>query len=121
MEPQPQGQQRNKHLEKVLDQSDIVYRTVNGSTVPVETLAAMNIFQNKKPSGTIDVWWLYDDGGLTMLIPYIISMRSSWANCKIRVFALAQRKLNIEEERKRCVSRHKLMDHSINVYIIIYF
>lgn len=95
------GQQRNKHLEKVLSSSDIVYRTVNGSTAPVETLAAMNIFQSKKRQGTIDVWWLYDDGGLTMLVPYIISMRATYASCKIRVFALAQRKLNVEEERKR--------------------
>ena len=29
----------------------------------------------KKRSGTIDVWWLYDDGGLTLLIPYILTTR----------------------------------------------
>lgn len=85
----------------MLSPADIVYRTVNGSTVPIETLAAMNIYQKKKQAGTIDVWWLYDDGGLTMLIPYIISMRSIYADSKIRVFALAQRKLNLEEEKKR--------------------
>lgn len=87
----------------MLSQSDIVYRTVNGSAVPQETLAAMNVFQKKKPHGTVDVWWLYDDGGLNILIPYIISMRSNWANCKLRVFALANRKLNLDEEKKRFV------------------
>lgn len=96
-----QQQHRNKHLDNVVSSHDIVYLTANGSTVSQETLAAMNVFQSKKSKGTIDVWWLYDDGGLTMLIPYIISMRSNWSNCKLRVFALANRKLNLDDERKR--------------------
>lgn len=51
--------------------------------------------------GTLDVWWLYDDGGLTILLPYIISQRSAWANCKLRIFALANRHHEMElEERK---------------------
>jgi hypothetical protein len=28
-----------------------------------------------KRKGTIDVWWLYDDGGLTLLLPYILTTR----------------------------------------------
>lgn len=79
----------------------IVYSTQGGSCVPKETLDAIGIFHNKQTKGTIDVWWLYDDGGLTMLIPYIISMRSNWSNCKIRVFALTNNKMEMEvEERK---------------------
>lgn len=36
-----------------------------------------------------------------MLLPYIISTRSAWANCKIRVFALTNRRQELEvEERK---------------------
>ena len=31
--------------------------------------------RTKKRTGTIDVWWLYDDGGLTLLIPYILTTR----------------------------------------------
>uniref|UniRef100_A0A182FSH2 Bumetanide-sensitive sodium-(Potassium)-chloride cotransporter n=1 Tax=Anopheles albimanus TaxID=7167 RepID=A0A182FSH2_ANOAL len=57
-----------------------------------------NLFKQKQPKGTIDVWWLYDDGGLTMLLPYIITTRSKWEKCKIRVFALSS--VNIQEEEK---------------------
>jgi solute carrier family 12 sodium/potassium/chloride transporter 2 len=79
----------------------IVYSTREGTCVPKETVNAIEIFQKKQPKGTIDVWWLYDDGGLTILLPYIISMRSKWSNCKIRVFALTNRKMELEvEERK---------------------
>ena len=31
--------------------------------------------QAGKRTGTIDVWWLYDDGGLTLLLPYILTTR----------------------------------------------
>lgn len=80
---------------------DIIYSTRGGSCVPKEILDRIGVFQRKQPKGTIDVWWLYDDGGLTMLIPYIISMRSKWSRCKIRVFALTNRQLELEvEERK---------------------
>lgn len=49
----------------------------------------------------IDVWWLYDDGGLTMLLPYIVSTRHDWSNCKLRVFGLASTKNDLAlEERK---------------------
>lgn len=60
----------------------------------------MSIFK-KKQKGTIDVWWLYDDGGLTMLLPYIISTRQNWSHCKLRVFALANnvQELKIEEKK----------------------
>ena len=32
-------------------------------------------FRQKKRTGHIDVWWLYDDGGLTLLLPHIIKTR----------------------------------------------
>lgn len=91
-----------KRLAQLLaEKENIVYSTRGGSTVSKETLDAMGLFHTKQPKGTIDVWWLYDDGGLTMLIPYILSMRSTWSDCKIRVFALTNHKMEMEvEERK---------------------
>ena len=43
----------------------------------------------EKPKGTIDVWWLFDDGGLTILIPYLLSIHSYWKDCKLRIFTPA--------------------------------
>lgn len=39
-----------------------------------------------KQKGTIDVWWLSDDGGLTILIPYLLNLHHSWKDCKLRIF-----------------------------------
>jgi solute carrier family 12 sodium/potassium/chloride transporter 2 len=43
----------------------------------------------------IDIWWLYDDGGLTILIPYILSKRELWKNCKLRVFAIVDKQNDV--------------------------
>uniref|UniRef100_A0AAY4E5X0 Solute carrier family 12 member 1 n=1 Tax=Denticeps clupeoides TaxID=299321 RepID=A0AAY4E5X0_9TELE len=47
-------------------------------------------FQKKIGKGTIDVWWLFDDGGLTLLLPYILTTRKKWKDCKLRVFIAGQ-------------------------------
>lgn len=73
----------------------------NDATVPKELLNQLGIFHSNVHNGTIDVWWLYDDGGLTILIPYILSLRSQWSRCKIRIFALTNHQMELEvEERK---------------------
>lgn len=68
--------------------------------IPKEVLASVNQFRNKQKKGTIDVWWLYDDGGLTMLIPHILTTRSQWSTCRLRVFALANKKDQLDTEQR---------------------
>jgi len=41
-----------------------------------------------KRNGFIDIWWLYDDGGLTVLIPYLLKSHDLWKDCKLRIMAL---------------------------------
>ncbi|MEQ2273921.1 hypothetical protein XENORESO_011072, partial [Xenotaenia resolanae] len=60
-------------------------------TVPLNVsdqrlLEASQQFQHKQGKGTVDVWWLFDDGGLTLLIPYLLTNKKRWKECKIRVF-----------------------------------
>jgi len=38
--------------------------------------------------------------GLTILLPYIISMRSHWQNSKLRVFAMCHGKDEEQEEKR---------------------
>ncbi|XP_069488724.1 solute carrier family 12 member 3-like [Ambystoma mexicanum] len=44
------------------------------------------VFQSKQGKYNIDVYWLFDDGGLTLLIPYLLTRRKRWSKCKVRVF-----------------------------------
>ena len=51
--------------------------------------------------GTIDVYWLFDDGGLTLLLPHILSTRSKFSNCNMRVFFLSEKAQEIDEETRK--------------------
>lgn len=97
--PTPAQQGEKPKCEKET-QANLSY-TSTESKVPRELLNQLGIFRTTTHSGTIDVWWLYDDGGLTILIPYILSLRSQWSRCKIRIFALTNHQMELEvEERK---------------------
>ncbi|NWZ78821.1 solute carrier family 12 member 1 isoform X2 [Poecile atricapillus] len=61
-------------------------------------IEASTQFRKKQGKGTIDIWWLFDDGGLTILIPYILTIRKKWKNCKLRIFTGG--KVNRIEEEK---------------------
>uniref|UniRef100_A0A8D2MU97 Solute carrier family 12 member 1 n=1 Tax=Zonotrichia albicollis TaxID=44394 RepID=A0A8D2MU97_ZONAL len=64
----------------------------------IQLLEASTQFKKKQGKGTIDIWWLFDDGGLTILIPYILTIRKKWKNCKLRIFTGG--KVNRIEEEK---------------------
>lgn len=55
-----------------------------------ELKMASSQFKRKQQKGTIDVWWMFDDGGLTLLLPYILTTRKKWKDCKLRVFVPGQ-------------------------------
>uniref|UniRef100_A0A674IJW4 Solute carrier family 12 member 3 n=1 Tax=Terrapene triunguis TaxID=2587831 RepID=A0A674IJW4_9SAUR len=43
-------------------------------------------FQAQQKKRCVDVYWLFDDGGLTLLVPYLLSRRKRWSRCRVRVF-----------------------------------
>ncbi|KAJ6240776.1 solute carrier family 12 [Anaeramoeba flamelloides] len=42
---------------------------------------------SQKHLGTIDVYWLSDDGGLTLLLGYLLTRHKQWKNSNLRVFS----------------------------------
>merc|ERR1712088_886968 len=58
----------------------------------------------KKGHGFIDVWWLYDDGGLTLLLPHILKTRKQFKHCKLRVFKLANHNDQLDMETRNMAS-----------------
>jgi len=68
--------------------------------IPESVESDVNQFQVCRRTGNIDVWWLYDDGGLTLLLPYILTTRRQFRNCKLRVFTLANKKEELDRETR---------------------
>ena len=62
-------------------------------------LLKMTQFRDKtQKEGVIDVYWLYDDGGLTLLLPHILSTRTKFSKCKLRVFFLSNSNQDAKDE-----------------------
>lgn len=78
-------------------------RDPKGNPLPNDVYDTICRFRIKQKRGTIDVWWLYDDGGLSMLLPHILTTRSNWATSKLRVFCLADINEGHEKKQERCV------------------
>uniref|UniRef100_A0A7N8XEW3 Solute carrier family 12 member 10, tandem duplicate 1 n=1 Tax=Mastacembelus armatus TaxID=205130 RepID=A0A7N8XEW3_9TELE len=56
--------------------------------------------QGKK---TIDVYWIADDGGLTLLVPYLLTRRKRWCRSKVRVFIVGDEQ-NMDESHKHSLT-----------------
>ena len=41
-------------------------------------------------TGTIDLWWIISDGGLLLLIVFLLKKNKLWQKCKLRLFTVAQ-------------------------------
>jgi potassium/chloride transporter 4/5/6 len=39
---------------------------------------------------TIDLWWIISDGGLLLLIVFLLKKNKIWQNCKVRLFTVAR-------------------------------
>uniref|UniRef100_A0A667WQJ1 Solute carrier family 12 member 10, tandem duplicate 1 n=1 Tax=Myripristis murdjan TaxID=586833 RepID=A0A667WQJ1_9TELE len=75
------------------------------------------VFQNDQGKKTIDVYWIADDGGLTLLVPYLLTRRKRWRQCKVRVF-ISGDEHSMEEGRKEMISllkRFRLDFHDVIV------
>jgi hypothetical protein len=79
-------------------------------------------FWTAKRTGFIDVWWLDDSGGLTMLLPHILRKKKQWSGVPIRLFVLhtggtdgAQTKDEQREEVETLLRRVRIPVHKVEV------
>ena len=41
-------------------------------------------------TGTIDVWWVIHDGGMLILLAFLLKQHKVWKACRIRIFTVAR-------------------------------
>uniref|UniRef100_A0A8C9UJ86 Solute carrier family 12 member 7 n=1 Tax=Spermophilus dauricus TaxID=99837 RepID=A0A8C9UJ86_SPEDA len=46
--------------------------------------------QERFSEGSIDVWWIVHDGGMLMLLPFLLRQHKVWRKCRMRIFTVAQ-------------------------------
>lgn len=83
-------------------------------------LSSIQRFNRKVKKGTIDVWWLYDDGGLTLLIPHLLAIPKSYLEgARLRIFTISTSSRTMEQEQRgmaALLSKFRI-DYS-DVYVI---
>uniref|UniRef100_A0A6Q2XER6 Uncharacterized protein n=1 Tax=Esox lucius TaxID=8010 RepID=A0A6Q2XER6_ESOLU len=57
---------------------------------------------NSEPctDGYIDVWWIVHDGGMLMLLPFLLRQHKVWRKCAMRIFTVAQLEDNSIQMKK---------------------
>src|SRR5271167_4019574 len=94
-------------------QNDVL--TLKDTVINQGALLTMNIFHPKQTSSAIiDVWWLFDDGGLTLLLPYLLRRRKRWRNCQFRIFSC------VSGEKSDAEKQHLSMASLLNKFRINY-
>ncbi|XP_026683826.1 solute carrier family 12 member 6-like isoform X2 [Diaphorina citri] len=77
-------------------------RVVSAAKMALLVPKGINFFPDTsvKIVGTIDVWWIVHDGGLLMLLPFLLRQHRTWKNCKLRIFTVAQMEDNSIQMKK---------------------
>ncbi|XP_030032006.1 solute carrier family 12 member 4 isoform X2 [Manduca sexta] len=77
-------------------------RAVTAARMAMLVPKGINFFPDstEKVSGNIDIWWIVHDGGMLMLLPFLLRQHRTWKNCKMRIFTVAQMEDNSIQMKK---------------------
>ncbi|XP_063824024.1 solute carrier family 12 member 4 isoform X2 [Ostrinia nubilalis] len=77
-------------------------RAVTAARMAMLVPKGINFFpdSSEKVSGNIDIWWIVHDGGMLMLLPFLLKQHRTWKNCKMRIFTVAQMEDNSIQMKK---------------------
>jgi solute carrier family 12 sodium/potassium/chloride transporter 2 len=104
-----------------LKSTDVIKLT--NTKINLGALQGLNIFYRKYQNGFVDVWWLYDDGGLSILLPYLLKQRKHWQKCKLRIFIQSRNaNANVSEEQRNManlLSKFRIEFHDLIVFSTI--
>ncbi|XP_069112002.1 solute carrier family 12 member 4-like isoform X2 [Argopecten irradians] len=77
-------------------------KNINAGQMALLAVKGINNFPQTsgKLKGTIDVWWIVHDGGMLMLLPFLLKQHKVWKNCRLRIFTVAQLEDNTIQMKK---------------------
>lgn len=70
----------DKHMNFIL-----FFRVRRPTAAQRELVATISRFQRRIKGAVIDVWWLYDDGGLTLLIPHLLTLPKRYLEVSVHL------------------------------------
>uniref|UniRef100_A0A8D3ASZ0 Solute carrier family 12 member 10, tandem duplicate 3 n=1 Tax=Scophthalmus maximus TaxID=52904 RepID=A0A8D3ASZ0_SCOMX len=110
-----EGQRSTPHTHLTLPPRAVV---VDDISTRVDHDQMKTAFQNEQGTKTIDVYWIADDGGLTLLVPYLLTRRRRWRHSKVRVFIVGEEH-NMEDGRNQMIALLKRFRLDFSDVIVI--
>ena len=72
-------------------------------------------YHNDDEQGNIDIWWIVHDGGLLMLLPFLLKQHRTWRKCRLRIFTVAQvTKYPTTREHAKEYEKYKVGEQRLN-------
>ena len=106
--PWPESNAEIESFEKVI----MYAKKVGLATLCVKPIELFDM-NGERLKGTMDIWWLYYDGGLMCLIAYLLKKHKIWKNCQARIFlVIPAEQSEIAGETLRTL-RHWLKNHRV--------
>ena len=84
----------------------------------LSVLRNADMLHNSDKDSTIDVWWLLDDGGLSMLLPYLLSKQKQWKKAKLRLMTIAFIDEGDTYEKNQECMKHLLYKFRIDAEVV---
>ncbi|KAH7727039.1 solute carrier family 12 member 5-like protein [Aphelenchoides avenae] len=74
---------------------------------------------NDRLRGYIHIWWIVQDGGILMLIAYLLQQHKVWKGCKLNIYVIAHEGGESTEDMKARLQKHIYMLRiDATVYIV---
>uniref|UniRef100_A0A915DII6 SLC12A transporter C-terminal domain-containing protein n=1 Tax=Ditylenchus dipsaci TaxID=166011 RepID=A0A915DII6_9BILA len=73
---------------------------------------------NDRLHGYIDIWWIVHDGGILMLIAYLLQQHKVWKGCKLRIYVIAQEAQEDDEMKIRLQKHIYMLRIDATVFIV---
>ncbi|WKX95384.1 hypothetical protein Q1695_012100 [Nippostrongylus brasiliensis] len=64
---------------------------------------------NDRLTGYIDIWWVVMDGGILMLIAYLLKQHKVWRGCTLRIFAIGDSDPSKSEDLRKGLQKYIYM------------
>merc|ERR1711871_921533 len=75
-----------------------------GKRSSIRNILTQRLIGLESRNGTIDVWWMDDSGGISLLLPHILQRHRSWRKCELRVIVPRDESVGSKDEQVKSVA-----------------
>ncbi|KAF7637866.1 hypothetical protein Mgra_00002569 [Meloidogyne graminicola] len=112
------GENQDQHTEQMIFAEQLCCGVQNDNCMVVVKGITDFPRSNDRLKGYLDIWWIVRDGGILMLIAYLLKQHKVWKGCKMRVYAISQTEEQ-NEKIKKALQRHiYLLRIDASVFIV---